>query len=29
LIKAVFKLTPDRLALRLSARQARRYRAQD
>lgn len=28
-IKAVFKLTPDRLALRLSARQARRYREQD
>ena len=28
-IKSVFKLMPDRLALRLSARQAKRYRAQD
>lgn len=28
-IKTVFKLLPDRLALKLSARQSRRYRAQD
>jgi short-subunit dehydrogenase len=28
-IKSVFKLMPDRLALRLSARQSKRYRAQD
>lgn len=28
-IKSTFKLLPDRLAMRLSARQARRYRAQD